>query len=111
MEADLNAGKLDRRITLIRMGGENTPLGWEPAEVDIGKVWASRKDVSDREMAAAGAIQGITASRFVVRSSTLTRGLKPEDRLREGGLMFEITGIKEIGRNFQIEISAQARMD
>jgi head-tail adaptor len=105
------SGKLDRRIALSRLTTTNTGLGPVEAWAPLGTVWASRKDVSDAEKAAAGTVQGTVAARFIVRSSTVTRGLIPSDRLSEGGLMFEVIGIKQLGRRDYLEISAEARLD
>lgn len=107
----IGAGDLDRRITLISVAVTNGGTGWAETSTSLGKVWASRRDVSDAEKAAGGTVQGTLVSRFVVRSSGTTRGLKPKDRLMEGALTFEIIGIKELGRRDFIEITAEARLD
>lgn len=107
----IGAGHLDRRVTLATVAATNSATGYTETATTLGKVWASRKDVSDAEKAAAGAVEGTVRSRFVVRSSSTTRGLKPKDRLTEGGLVFEIVGIKEIGRRDFLEITAEARLD
>ncbi len=107
----IGAGQLDRRITLRRKTVTNTGLGMTEAWADLGKVWASRKDVSDGEKAAAGKLQAVVVSRFVVRSSSLTRTLTPKDELICGALTFRITGIKELGRRDFLEITAEAGTD
>jgi len=105
------AGGMDRRVTFSRATVTNTGLGLTEAWADLGTVWASRKDVSDGEKAAAGTMQAVVVARFVVRSSTFSRGLTPKDRLTEGGRTFQITGIKEMGRRDFLEITAEARAD
>lgn len=105
------AAKLDRRITLRRFTVTNTGLGVTEVWADLATIWASRKDVSDGEKMAAGMVMATTAARFVVRSSTLTRGLTPKDALIEGGRTFEISGIKELDRRGFLEITAEARAD
>lgn len=107
----IGAGSLDRRITIRRKEEENTNLGVTGIWHDLATVWASRKDVSDGEKAAAGSLQSTVIARFIVRSSSLTRGIVPRDELIEGGQSFEITGIKQIGRRDFIEITAQAKLD
>lgn len=107
----IGAGQLDRRITLRRKTETNTGLGMTEAWADLGTIWASRKDVSDSEKAAAGKMQAVVVSRFIVRSSSLTRTLTPKDELIEGGLTFRITGIKELGRRDFLEITAEAGAD
>lgn len=107
----MNAGALDRRITLRRKSESITSLGLTEVWADLGFIWASRKDVSDGEKMAAGGVMATLAARFVVRSSDLTRGLTPKDALIEGGRTFQITGIKELDRRGFLEITAEARVD
>jgi head-tail adaptor len=107
----MNYGRLDRRITVTQTGATNTGTGWTETTTTLGTMWASRKDVSDGEKVAAGTVMGTVAARFVVRSSTVTRQIKPKDRLTEGGLVFEVIGIKEMGRRDYLEITAEARRD
>jgi head-tail adaptor len=102
---------MDRRLTLSRVDEVNTSLGVTKGPVVIGTVWGSRRDVSDGEKIAAGAVMSQITARFEVRSSPLTRGLKAKDQLAEGGLVFEIDGIKELGRRDRLEITATARVD
>lgn len=107
----MTAGKLDRRVTFSRATPTNTSLGITESWSDIGTVWASRKDVSDGERAAAGMMQATLVSRFMVRSSGFSRALTPKDRLTEGGRSYQILGIKEMGRRDFLEITAEARAD
>ncbi len=107
----MTAGALDRRITIRRATTTNGPLGTTETWVDLGTVWAARKDVSDGEKAAAGTVMSTLAARFTVRSNAITRGVRPSDVIVEGRLQFEIVGIKELGRRDYLEITAQARLD
>ena len=102
---------LDRQITLRRKAVSNTVLGLTEAWADLGVTWSSRKDVSDGEKIAAGGVMATLAARFVVPSSTLTRGLTAKDALIEGGKTFQVMGIKELGRRDFLEITAEARAD
>lgn len=107
----MNAGRLDRRITLRRKVDTNTALGVTEAWSDLATIWAGRKDVSDGEKTAAGMVMASIVSRFVVRSSELTRGLTAKDQLIEGGKTFRVIGIKELDRRGYLEITAEARAD
>lgn len=104
----MQAGKLDRRVRLLRhSAGSKGALGekastWTPAET----LWASRQDVSDAEAVRASAVGRALSVRFVVRSSTVTRAITSLDRLLHEGRTYEIVGIKEVGRRDGIEISA-----
>ncbi|RRH69970.1 phage head completion protein [Falsigemmobacter faecalis] len=105
------ARALDRRIELIRVGHQNTGNGIRETITPIGSVWASRSDVGDAERAVAGTVQGTVRTAWLVRSSPLTRELKPKDRLTSQGLTFEILGLREIGRGNLIELTTEARLD
>lgn len=107
-----NAGRLDRRIQFQRAGKVDDGLQVTEAWANHGaQIWAGRKDVSDAERAQAGWIEATVASRFTVRSSVFTRGLTAKDRLICDALIFDITGIKEVGRRDLLEITAVARID
>lgn len=110
---------LDRRIQFRRGtvsdDGYHADLRWnvsDPAADNLGSpVWGSRADGSEAEGPAAGMIEATMVSRFVVRSSPFTRSLTPKDRLVEGGLVFDIVGIRQIGLRNALEITAKARTD
>ncbi|SMO64026.1 head-tail adaptor protein [Paracoccus laeviglucosivorans] len=115
----MGAGDLDRRIQFRRATVQDdrfqTVLRWNEDNPDADNlgtpVWGSRKDASDAERAKSGGIEASMMSRFVVRSSSFTRGITPKDRLVCGGLVYDIAGIKEIGRLDRLEITATARTD
>lgn len=105
---------LDRKLQFRRSIGVNTPHGMsETWHLHGAPVSASRRDVSDQEIIAAGGIQASIFSRFVVRSSSFTRALQPADRFDHGGKEWDIQGIKEapMGRHAFLEITARARAD
>lgn len=102
---------LDRRVTIHRQTVSNGGTGHSETWGTLGTVWAARTDVSDAEKIAAGGVYGTVAARFVVRSSSISRLIRPADRLVMGGLTFEIVGIKELGRQDYLEITAEARRD
>lgn len=111
--------RLDRRIQFrratVRDDGFRTGGGWnlsDPAADNLGGlVWAGSEDGASAEGPAGGGVQSSLALRFTVRSSPFTRGIKATDRLVEGGMVFEIIGITEIGRGNLLVISVQARVD
>lgn len=109
----LDAGSLDRRITILRADAEDDGLSSAPGEMKpIGKRWAKKTDASDGErMRAAEQGQEIT-SRFLVRDDSLTRTVTGKDTLQCEGVAYAITGTKEYGgRRVGIEITATARPD
>ncbi|MBY3257068.1 phage head closure protein [Rhizobium laguerreae] len=102
-------GKLDRRITIERMTGtaknefnEDVQI-WTP----LTTVWARRRDASDGEREAAGQIGATLMSRFVIRSTAVSKAVTPVDRISYRGI-WNIQGIKETeeGRNRFLEITA-----
>lgn len=111
----MNAGSLDRRITIQRLTeGAQNGFG-EPAETwaDLTTVWASREDVRDSEKVAAGQRDTALMSRFVVRSSSVTRTVTAIDQLSYDGGVWNIQGVKETkdGRKRFIEITATRDSD
>lgn len=106
------AGKLDRRIsferfTLVDDGFQKVET-WAAHGASVS---ASKTDVSDGERLRAGEVSATLTSRFVVRSSIFTRALTAKDRIKYRGETFAVFGIKELGRNNMLEITAGARVD
>lgn len=108
----MDAGKLDRRVQFLRATLADD--GFSKVEVFAphgARVWAARQDVSDGEKMRGGMMSASIMARFTIRSSSYSRDLTPRDRIDQGGFVWEIVGIKEIGRNSFLEITAQARSD
>lgn len=106
------AGDLDRRVQFRRAEMVQGGLGTTLVFADHGSpVWARKRDVSDMERLRAAEVQAMVSARFMVRWSTFTAGITPKDRLVCGGREYDISGIKEIGRQEFLEITAAARAD
>ena len=108
------AGNLDRRVTMERATVTQDPFGGDQmAWGTIGTVWARREDASDGERLSASQVNATLISRFVIRSSIMTRGVTPNDRLNYDGGYWDIHGIKETkdGRNRFLEITAMRQSD
>lgn len=109
----MQAGKLDRRITLQRYGSTtnewNEPItGWS----EIGVRWASKEDVSDGEKVRAAQVGASVSTRFRVRYDSLTSTLTAADRLICEDVEYQISGTKEgEGRRREIEITAARSND
>ena len=108
----MKAGDLDRRIAIERYSttynDDNEPTeGW----AEIGKRWASKKDVSDGEKIRAAEVGATVTTRFQVRWDSLTRTLTAADRIVCEGKTYDIAGTKELGRREGIEISASRPND
>lgn len=111
----MEAGKLDRRITIQRATISQNDLG-EEVEVwaDLATVWAAAKPVSDgerRERMVSGEVSASAETRFTIRWSSTVEGVNPKDRISYDGIVWDIWSAKEIGRRVGIEITAAARSD
>lgn len=110
----------DRRVGFERKSdGVRNELNEVVSEfVLMGQTYARRSDVRDMEKVNAGREMSALMSRFIVRSSDLTRSLKASDQLvlsgswdargiRQSGQVWDIDGIKEVpGRTHdEIEIT------
>jgi SPP1 family predicted phage head-tail adaptor len=108
----MQAGKLDRRITLQRFtetrDAFNEPVkSWDP----LATVWASYEPLSDGERFRASETAANASARFVIRYSSTVADLTPKDRLTFDGTVFDIIHVKEVGRRKGLEITAAARAD
>lgn len=104
------AGKLDRRIQFLRAelidDGYQERMGdYEPLGLPV---WSSKADVSDGERFSAGTVDAQITTRFQIRSSEFSRGIRSTDRLHCEGVEYGIVGIKEIGRRDGLEITAKS---
>ena len=107
----MDAGKLDRRVTILRSLVQDDGLqATLSAPLPIGTIWASKVDVSDAERQRSGIIGAEITARFQVRSSEFSRCILPSDLLHCGGVDYDITGIKEIGRRNGLEITTKAKV-
>ncbi|WMW56464.1 head-tail adaptor protein [Agrobacterium pusense] len=108
------AQELDRSIAVERSTETENELN-EPVVTwsVFVKVRAKRRDASDGEKVSAGQLGATLMTRFVVRSSTMTRKVLPTDRIRHDERLWHILGIKQAdeGRNRFIEISAITSVD
>lgn len=108
----MQAGDLMWRVTLLRPAMVDDGYAERAgATVEIGTVWAAKRDVSDAERFGAGALTGEITTRFRVRWSSLTSGLRTSDSLTCEGRAYDIVGIKEVERRAVLEITARARAD
>lgn len=107
----MQAGKLDRRLTLLRNTPATDDFGAEtPDWAEVGEVWASKQDVSDAEKVRAQQVGASITTRFQVRWSALTAGISAEDQVACEGVTYMVVGRKEIGRRDGVEITATAQV-
>lgn len=108
----MKAGPLDRRITIERLqlsyDADNQPVeNWAA----LTTVWASKQDVSDGEKIRAAQVGATLTTRFQIRWSNMVSDVNPKDRLVVAGRVYDISGVKEIGRREGLEITAAANAD
>ena len=112
MRGGLDAGRLDRRVTIQRITSRTQDAyGGEVAVwSDLATVWAEVRPISDGERWRTGEAQiaAVATHRFCIRWGL---GVGPLDRLQYEGRVYEITGVKEIGRRVGQEITAVARAE
>lgn len=107
----MEAGKLDRRLTLRRNTPTKDEFGHEVANwSDLATVWASKEDVQDAERVRAQQVGASITTRFQIRP--LAGGARPsvKDQAVCEGLTYEITNVKEIGRRVGWELSGTAQI-
>lgn len=107
----IRAGSLDRRVTLQRARIVPNALN-EPVPVweDLGRPWAARTAVSDRERHQAAERGAEITHRFTLRRARAWEDLTPADRLLCDGRVYDVEGVKDLGRE-GFEITATARAD
>ena len=97
----MQAGKLDRRITLLEPGeAERSPRGGvRRGEPTPHQVWAARLDRGGGERLQANTVVGSWQTRFTVRWSQAIREISHTWGLRdENGRDYDIESVAEIGR-------------
>ncbi|ACM39174.1 MULTISPECIES: phage head closure protein [Rhizobium/Agrobacterium group] len=103
----MRAGKLDRRITLLRetetgRDALNQPiLEW----VGIKTVWAGKTVNKGTEVVQAQQMSGTRPLTFRIRHRP---GLSLKDRVRYDGALYEIKDIREIGRRVGLDLDCVA---
>jgi SPP1 family predicted phage head-tail adaptor len=108
----MDAGKLDRRVTLQRQGAEtDNGFGTVPgAWATLATVWAEMVPMSGSERIAAAENAALANVRFRIRKSVPVADLNAKDQLVFGGLTHDIANVRLDGRAYLI-IDAVARGD
>jgi SPP1 family predicted phage head-tail adaptor len=108
----MDAGELDRKITLQRQGADfDNGLGTEPGEwATLASVWAKLMPMSGAERLAALENAAFASVRFLIRKSSDVEDLNAKDRLLFNTVAHNIVNVREDGRAFLV-IDAVARGD
>jgi SPP1 family predicted phage head-tail adaptor len=106
------AGELDRRITIQRATVTRNEFN-EPIESwgDLTTVWAKRRDASAAESYRAQEVGAGITTRFTIRWSMTAATVNPSDRVSFEGRLYNITAVRDVGRNQWREIDAVARAE
>lgn len=108
----MDAGRLDRRVTLQRAVVTVDAYNEEvPTWTSYATVWAACEPVSDGERQRAGETLSDKKARFTIRYSTDVKAVDARDLLLFEGRAYDVNGVKEIGRREFLEITATARAE
>lgn len=108
----MQAGKLDRRITLTRYGisydSDNQPI---EAWTTLATVSASWRRASARETLAGAEISAAATDIFETHYIDALATLNPKDRLTYQGDDYNVVRVDEVGRRVGLHIEATKRAD
>ena len=101
----LQAGKLDRRVTLQTNGPTQDTTG-QPIEswTEIDEVWAEVVPLRGREFLAAQQVNADVTTRFLIRYRS---DVGPADRVLYDSVGYDILSLTEVGRQEGLEILAK----
>lgn len=104
----MQAGKLDRQITLLRYGTTTDSFGDKnETYTPFATVWADIRDLRETERFAAQQANSEITTKFRIRYRD---DLGARDRIEWKGRQYEIVGVpSEVGRNEILEIRGKAR--
>lgn len=107
------ASKLDRQITIQRAAEARDTFHnlVEGPWNNLITVRAAKQEISDGERVRAQEVGADITMRFQVRWNRTIATVSAKDRLIFEGKLFEILGVKEIGRREGKEITATTRID
>ena len=107
----MDAGELDRRITLQRLSETDDGFGTVASSWStLATVWAKLMPVLGQEKLQALETTGTARRKFKIRKSSDVADLSAKDRLVYGGDNHDIWDVSELGREFLV-IDAMVRND
>jgi head-tail adaptor len=106
----MKAGKLDRRVVIVRAGPpiDNGVEAVPGAEVPLATRWASWRPSNGREVFEAQGLEARAGGTFWLRWDSVTSGILPTDRVLFEDRLWDIKGVQEIGRRDGIELIVAA---
>lgn len=106
----LPAGQRGRRIRVERAIKGDDGLAVTETWTLFAELWAEKLDVSDGERVRAAEVGAEVTTRWRLLRNSLSATITPRDRIVYRGTIYNISGIKEIGRE-GFEITSAARTD
>lgn len=107
----MRAGRLDRRIVIQKKTLTHDEWGEEVETwADLMTVWAQQQPDRGDERFAHQQLLGTAAMTFVIRARP-DLALTVEHRISYHGRTWDITDVRELGRNQGLEVDAKARVD
>lgn len=93
---ELNAGKLDKRVEILRVSTRRDKNGYTTETVTVlRRPWAQFSRTSGTEALRSGADMGETRARFVIRAGGAA--ISRKDRVRYHGADYEVEYVNEYG--------------
>jgi SPP1 family predicted phage head-tail adaptor len=101
----MQIGRLDRKITIESVTETRDSVG-QPVETwaTFATTWAQKKDGSGGESTKADQTIAELGSTFITRHVS---GVTPKMRINEGGSIYDILSVSEIGRAAGLEIKTR----
>lgn len=105
----MNPGLLDRQVTLRARSVSNGVSG-QPTESwsNLATVWARKLDISGSERNDQGQEVAKGHTLFIIRYRS---DVNTTNRVSYGGVEYDITFIKEMGRQVLLELTTEVRTD
>lgn len=106
----MRAGKLDRRLTVLRFGETGRDALNQPIEgfSPVARVWAQQRPIRGEERFEA---QQVAASQVMTFHIRYRKDLTVKDRVLYDGREWDIKDVREIGRRVVTEFDCVARVD
>ena len=110
----INAGRLDRRITIERADAPSQSASGEPQLVWAalaGPLWAEIVPVRGSEGQAEPGRAAHQDVEITIRHSAAVADVNPKDRVNHRGELFDILELHEIGRRVGLRLIARRKAD
>lgn len=108
----MNIGKLDKKISLQKCTPSYNETGQQIENWDeVKEVWAAHNPISDGEKWGSGEVKAFVTDRFIVRFCAALALIDATWRVNYDNRVYDIAGVKPIGRKAGFELTATARAE